>query len=375
MSGDGRVHVAHIIGSTGIYGAERWILAQSRYLDPKRARVSIVNLVDGRGKTSALVAEAERLGYDACDFDTGGRFNPLAPVRLARLARRSGYGVLHSHGYKSDLAALAAARLAGVKVIATPHGWAKENDKKLVLYEKLDRALLRFFDHVCPLSPALYDGLRSAGVPPSKMTLIWNGVDVREVDEAPPKGRTPGLKRIGYLGQLIERKGLDDLIQAFFLLQRTDCELFFIGEGPLRGRLERRARSSDGGARIHFPGYSARRLEDLKSFDVLALPSLEEGVPRCVMEAQAAGVPVVGTDIEGLRDLVADGRTGLLVPPENPAALARAVNRLLDAPALAAELAGNARQSIDEKFSAEKMARQYESLYVSLPGAPLIGKT
>lgn len=362
------IHVAHLIGSTGLYGAERWILAQLRCLDQRQIRTTVLNLVDQPGETSEIVSEAGKQGCSALDFYTGGRFNILGVARLARWARRSGCSILHSHGYKSDMMALAAGKLAGVKVVGTPHGWSKETDRKLLLYEKIDRIFLRFFDRVCPLSSGLYSGLLAAGIDRSKMTLIPNGVDIREIDDARPKSKGDGNKRIGYIGQFIERKRLEDLIEAFYLLERSDCELFLIGDGPARKKICREIESKNSN-RVHCPGYSSHRLEYLKSFDVFVLPSVEEGIPRCIMEAHVARVPVVGTDIDGIRELITPEQTGLLVPPRNPGALAEAINHLLDSPEIAKRLALNGRKLIEERFSAERMAEQYNSLYRSLVNA------
>ena len=200
IHGQVSIHVGHLIGSTGIYGAERWILAQMRYLDPRRTQASIINLIDEPGESSEIVAEAQKRGCAAVDFFTGGRFNPCAALRLADLARQRGISILHSHGYKADMMALMAGRWAGIKVISTPHGWSKENDRKLRLYETVDRLLLKFFDQLCPLSSELYNDLQTAGVKRSKTTLILNGVDIGEIDEAPARPKTDGKRRIGYIG-------------------------------------------------------------------------------------------------------------------------------------------------------------------------------
>jgi glycosyltransferase involved in cell wall biosynthesis len=290
----------------------------------------------------------------------------LGIIRLAKRLRHNGVTVVHAHGFKSDVMGLLAGRMAGVKIVSTPHGWSKEKDKKLALYEALGKLSLRFVDQVCPLSQSLHDGLVAGKIQPSKMTLILNGVDIREIDETPAKAKINGRKRIGYIGQFIERKNLDDLVEAFCRLGRSDCELYLIGDGPCREEIVRlvAARNGDGG--IFCPGYISDRLAHLKGFDVFVLPSLLEGIPRCIMEAQAAGVPVVATDIEGVRDLVKADKTGLLVPPRNPAALAQAIERILDAPELAVKLAKAGRALIEERFSAAAMAAEYEDLYQSL---------
>jgi glycosyltransferase involved in cell wall biosynthesis len=360
------IRVAHLIGSTGIYGAERWVLAQLRYLDRSRAHASLINLVDHVEEKSAIVLEAQRLGHDAVDFYTGGRFNPLGVLRLARMLRQKRIVILHSHGYKSDVMGLIAGRLAGTKVISTPHGWSNQKDKKLLFYEQLGRVCLKSFDRVCPLSQSLYDGLCADGIQSSKLTLVLNGVDIREIDEVPARAKANEKKRIGYIGQFVEGKGLNDLVDAFFALNRPDCELFMVGDGPCREKILRRVESRDGELGVYCPGYTTRRLEDLKGLDVFVLPSLSEGIPRCIMEAHAAMVPVVATDIDGIRALVKSEETGLLVPPDNAEALAAAINRVLNSPALARKVASAGRKLIEERFSAARMARQYETLYLSL---------
>jgi glycosyltransferase involved in cell wall biosynthesis len=360
------IRVAHLIGSTGMYGAERWILAQLRYLDQHRVCPSIINLVDTPGERSAIVAEAQRSGYNAQDFYTGGRFNPLGAFRLARMLRRDGISILHSHGFKSDVMGLIAGQVAGTRIISTPHGWSKEQDRKLLFYERMSKACFKFCDRVCPLSQSLYNGLLDDGIKQSRMTLIMNGVDIHEIDASRAKAKANGKKRVGYIGQFIERKNLEDLIEAFSLLNRNDCELYLIGDGSCRNEILKRIELPDGQLAVYCPGYTSHRLEDLKSFDVFVLPSRLEGIPRCIMEAQTAGVPVVGTDIEGVRDLVKSEQTGLLVVPGDPQALAEAINRILNSPELATKFAAGGRKLIENKFSAARMAAEYERLYLSL---------
>ena len=362
------IRVCHLIGSTGLYGAERWILAQMAYLDARKIQSSIVNLVDSSGDPSEFVREARNRGYAAVDFYTGGRFNPAGAWRLARFLRNLGCSIIHCHGYKSDVLGLMAAKLAGLKIVSTPHGWSKEADKKLRLYQWLGNISLRFMDRVCPLSQSLHDELRRIGISNERMTMIRNGVDIVEIDNAQQTVTKNGKKRIGFIGMLIESKGLSDLVDAFFLLNRSDCELFLIGEGPCRESVLKRFNASDKASMIHCPGYVVNRLEYLKSFDLLVLPSLSEGTPRCVMEAQAAKVPVVGTDIQGIRNLVTHERNGLLVPPRNPALLAKAIGRILDFPEFAAKFAHEGRKFVEAQFSAARMATEYESLYFSLLG-------
>ncbi len=149
------IRVAHVMGSTGVYGAERGVLALLRHVPQSRVDATLVNLVDRRGQQSEVVRRAKERGLAALDLYTGGRFSPAGITRLADLVRRNRIQILHSHGYKPDALALVAARLTGTRVISTPHGFSREGGRVLAAYEAIDRVLLRFMDHVCPLSPEL----------------------------------------------------------------------------------------------------------------------------------------------------------------------------------------------------------------------------
>jgi glycosyltransferase involved in cell wall biosynthesis len=363
-----QVRVAHILGSTGLYGAERWVLALLRYLPPIRVHATVVNLVDAANGCSEVVAAARERGFPACDFPTGGRFNPAAIVRLSRQVRLQGYTLLHSHGYKSDLVALCAARIAGVRVVSTPHGWSQEREPALAFYESLDRVLLRFVDVVCPLSPDLQDNLRRWKVPERKLRLISNALDLAEIQEAAvPAQRPNGGIVVGYIGQLLRRKNLECLLTAFARLARprSAMRLTIVGEGPLAGELRRLTASLGVEGRVWFTGYRPDRLAMLKTFDVLVLPSWQEGIPRCLMEAMAARVPVVASDIPGTRELIHDGRTGLLFRPDDPDQLAQAIATVLDRQELRQALTEHAHAHVVRHFSASRMAEAYADLYES----------
>lgn len=362
------VRVAHVLGSTGLYGAERWVLTLLRYLPAERVRAAVVNLVDDANGCSEVVSAARQRGFRAVDFPTGGRFNPVAIVRLSRQVRRQGYTLLHSHGYKSDLVALFAARIAGVRVVSTPHGWSRERDPALAFYESLDRILLRFVDVVCPLSSDLQNDLRRWKVPERKIRMISNALDLAEIQEEPVPARRPdGSIVVGYIGQLLRRKNLECLLTAFARLARARSELSLtvVGEGSLAAELRRLASALGLDGRVRFTGYRADRLAVLKTFDLLVLPSWREGIPRCLMEAMAARVPVVASDIPGIRELIEDGRTGLLFPPDDPDRLARAIATVLDRKDLRQTLIEQAHVHVAHHFSASRMAEAYADLYES----------
>ena len=367
-SGDGKIHVLHLIGSTGLYGAERWILALMRALDPDKVQSTLINLVDDQNEVSEVVAAACQRGLVAMDFYTGGKFNPFSAVRMARWVREQNVRIIHGHGFKSDGFGLLTSRLAGCKMMTTPHGWSVEKDRKLQMYEQLDRLLFRFMDLVCPLSPELAKGLKGA-IPSDKLRLVYNGVDIDEVRAAQSGNRKDTEDFvIGYIGRLVKLKNLETLLNSFHILKnsRPNVRLMIVGDGPERSNLEHQAKQSDIGERVEFLGFREDAVAFLKEFDVFVLPSLSEGIPRCIMEAMAASVPVVVSDIPGNRNLVSHGDTGLIFSTDDSCGLAELLVQIMDNPAEAAAMAIRGNRKVEEQYSNRKMAAEYTRLYQEL---------
>lgn len=362
------IHVLHLIGSSGLYGAERWILALMRAVDAGRIRSTLLNLVESDSEQSQVVSAARQRGLDASDFVSGGKFNPVAVSRLAGWARRQKVDVIHGHGFKSDVIGLLAARMACCKVIATPHGWSMEKDTKLKVFEAIDRTTFRFMDMVCPLSLDLAAGLKR-WVRSDKIRVILNGVDLDEMKEVKPTGKQhPDTFLIGYVGQLIERKDLSTLLKAVKILLEGGARirLMVIGDGPKQPALKEEACKLGIGEHVAFEGFRPDAAAFLKTFDAFVLPSRMEGIPRCVMEAMAAGIPVVVSDIPGNRNLVIHKDTGLLFAPGNCHDLAEKIAFLVEHPALTGTMAEKAWQKVEGEFSSRKMAGEYSTLYSQL---------
>ncbi len=358
--------VAQLIGSTGVFGAERWILALMSYLDPKEVDSIIINLVDEcPTKDSPIVVEAKKRGLKAIDFYTSGKFNPFSAKRLAEWLDKNQYKIIHSHGYKSDFVAWLAKKNKGsFSIISTPHGWSKEADLKLRLYERADRFLLKKFDYVVPLSVKLLEGLKKDGVNPKRLKLILNAVDLEEIDKTYPKDLGDSFY-IGYVGRLIESKGLECLLDAFKLISSkiSNLRLGFVGEGPFKEYLSTRVKDYNLTSKVDFFGYQSNSVSYLKAFSVFVLPSFSEGIPRCIMEAMAAKIPVVASDIEGNRILVEHKKTGLLFPVGDAQKLSDAIYYMLTHKEEAQKMVENARAKIEKEFSAKRMAQEYTYLY------------
>lgn len=360
-----KIHVLHLIGSGGLYGAERWVLALMRAFDDSCVSSTVVNLVEFEGERSPVVAAAQQRGLEALDFVSGGKFNPFSIPRLAGWVRNQKVDIIHGHGYKSDVIGLLAARIAGCKIITTPHGWSLESDRRLQMYETIDRATFRFMDMVCPLSPDLEAGVRKSARH-SRVKMILNGVDIAEIESIDPVTKEHhNTFLIGYIGQLIERKDLGTLLKATKILLEggSKIRLTIIGDGPKHAVLEEEARTLGVEAHVEFTGFRTDATAFLKSFDAFVLPSHMEGIPRCVMESMAAGIPVVASDIQGNRSLVVHGETGLLFPAGDCHDLADKISCLMRNPSETRVMAAKAKAVVYERFSSRNMAHEYSALY------------
>ncbi len=358
---------------TGLYGAERWILALIKHLDPKQVHTFVGVIRDDPSLEAPLIREAQKLGFETITIEAYGRFNLAAVKTLRRVIQQKGIHILHTHGYKQDLIGLLATRGTNCRILATPHGWSKEPDVKLWCYELLNRLTFLFLDAVVPLSEGLYQGLCRIPGLKKRLSLIPNGVDLTEIaaiDQVPQEIRDARGKRLsilGYIGQLIHRKGVDVLLRALHRLPQRDFKAFVIGEGPLRRELEALASSLGLSDQVVFTGYRPDRLNFLLGFDVFILPSRLEGIPRCLMEAMGMGKAVIASDIKGCRYLIPEeGLQGLLFPPGDDRVLAEKIGYLLANPSIREKLGREAQKFITTHYSAARMARDYQDLYFRL---------
>jgi glycosyltransferase involved in cell wall biosynthesis len=180
-------------------------------------------------------------------------------------------------------------------------------------------------------------------------------------------GLPPDALVCGAVSRLDALKGIDDLILAFAQVEATRAAyLVIVGEGPERQRLEKIVQDIGVSDRIIWAGYRAGVPHLLPAFDIFVQPSMHEGLPNTVLEAMAAGLPVIATGVGGTPELVVNGKTGLLVPPANPAALADAITALSENPVARGSMGWAGRQRVQQHFTIEEMVQKTEQLYEDL---------
>jgi len=297
-------------------------------------------------------------------------------VQLWRLCRRERFDLVATHTSKGGFIGRLAAKAAGAPcVVHHAHGFAFRETQKPWLqrcYAVLERVAARACNLIVSVSEEhRQGGIRQRVAAPEKIVTVLNGIQVEGIGRtsAADARRMLGLETedvlIGVASRLAEKKGVEDLIAAFPEIHRThpNTRLVLLGEGPFRQELEQRAQQTGLADGIHFTGFRDNVPDLLAAFDIIAQPSISEGLSIAVLEAMAAGKPVVACDIQGNREVIASGVTGILTPPSDPAALATAMRFLLDNPSVARKLGIAAQADCYRRFSQERMVRQILGLY------------
>ena len=292
-------------------------------------------------------------------------------ARPATLARAAGFArwcrarriaVVQTCDLYANSFALPAAALAGTSVRL---GSRRElNPDKSPAQISLQRQAYRFAHAVVANSRAASDILQREGVPATRIEVIPNGLDVQRFAARASYG---SITTVLTVANLRMEKAHDVLLQAAATLLKAHPQLRFqiAGDGPRLPSLRRLAAALGIAERVTFLGHREDVPALLAHADVFVLPSRSEAFPNGAIEARAAGLPVVASAVGGLLDLVDPGRTGLLVPPDDPRALADALDGLVRAPARAAALGGAARDEVVRRYSFDRMVRSFEDLYLS----------
>jgi glycosyltransferase involved in cell wall biosynthesis len=369
-----KIHVLQIITPVGFYGAERWILALVNNSDPEFVRHDLAVTQESDSQDLEITEHYPEGEGQTFRVKMSGRFDLKVINALSEIVRQRQIEVIHTHGYKSDILGFIVAKKNGIKCISTPHGFGQPETLKLKLFIKLGLVALRFMDHVLPLSAQLHQEILRLGIPESKVQTIQNAVDLVEVDSVRQENMREDVgdrtKKIGYIGRFDENKNVIDIIKIFHRIWQLgpEVELILVGDGDTREELERYTANLESRDVIHFLGFRHDRLNWLKDFDIFIMTSLNEGIPRCVMEAMGMGVPVVAYDIPGVAQLISHQTTGFLAEVGDIDGMVNNCRQLLAESELATRIAQQAREFVDHQFSGKRMAREYLGVYRDILG-------
>jgi glycosyltransferase involved in cell wall biosynthesis len=384
------VRIVNVITRMIVGGPQQVSLLTARYYQGSSA--VDYQLVFGRESGPEGDYHAEIAASGVPHHPQASLVRELAPVRdlralggLVALLRRLQPHVVHARSAKARLLAPLAARLARVPVtVQTVHGWSFNNavDRRRALFIRLERLARRFCDATVLVSRQdLAEGLALGVLPTNAVArgqalVIRSGVDLGAV--APLDG--PARRALRAAEGVPDDRPVVSLVQRLsppktplvfvralpgILAERPDAVAWIVGDGPLRPAVEAAVSEAGVGGRVRFLGLRKDIPALLSASDVLVHSSLREGLPRVVLEALAIGTPVVATAVGGVPDAVAEGVTGLLVRPEDPAALAGAVLAALTDRAAAARRAQAGRAAVGA-FSARRMLDEQHALYQRL---------
>ncbi len=369
------MNLLHLTSSRFFGGPERQMLELALELKP-HCQTTIASFSEG-GRCRDFLRHARERGIDAVSVaaDTPRLF--AAKRDVVSLLRETDADVLICHGYKAGIIGLLAARSAGVAVIAVSRGWTAESPR-VRLYESLDRRVLRQMEHVVCVSHGQAEKVFRAGV--DRISVIHNAVRCERFATASIISRTqlanyfpsPPRLIVGAAGRLSPEKGFEILVQAAAEVraQCPDVGFVLFGDGPLRSLLQDQATACGLEDWFVMPGFRDDLDELLPSLDLFCSSSYSEGLPNVILEAHAAGVPVVATAVGGTPEVVDDGQTGFLVPAGCPSALAGPIIRLASDASLSERMGAAARDRVREQFSFPAQATSYRQLFDTLCSGP-----
>ena len=369
--GHGRsIRVLHVIDSFDLGGAQEAILQLAIRCDSDWI-TSEVAALHGRG----IYFQRFREAGIVCHSLSPSKFLPFYVPALIRLIVRRRFDVVHCHLIASNLVAKPIAALLGVPVRIN-HDHSNDSYRGaggVRMY--LDRLANHLSTHVCAVSASTRDFLlRREKLPPSRVTLIYNGTDLSRyrppsADEKITARRAYGLNEagivVGGVGRLNYQKNFSLFLEVAARLRKRHPHIQYIlaGDGPERNALEQQVDRLDLRERVRFAGLVRDMASFYPVFDILLMPSRFEGLPLTLLEAMAMEIPAVASAVDGVAEIVENERDGILVQPGNVGAFEEKLEALIAHPRKIGVLGRAAREKIVAHFSCERMTRAVEALY------------
>ncbi|MGL6075178.1 MAG: glycosyltransferase family 4 protein [Fimbriiglobus sp.] len=363
------MRIVHLTASSFFGGPERQMLGLAQAL-PAEFACQFLLFSEG-GKYAEFQAQIRAAGFPA-ECLTADAPHFLATLRALTAKLRDAHAqVLITHGYKSNILGRIAARRTGIPIVSVSRGWTWEN-RKMQLYTWLDQRHLKFIDHVVAVSDGQRDKVLACGVPPQRVTTIRNSSRLASFTQRDPSGERQlrsylpaSVERIVLAaGRLSPEKGFDVLLRAAQEVLEADSGTGFVlfGEGDERAALTALANELNLGERFVMPGFT-KELDTLIPWaDVVVLSSYSEGLPNVLLEASAAGVPIVATRVGGVPEVVEEGDSGFLVEAGHHEDLARRLIQLLWDADRRRVMGEAGRERMQAMFTFEAQAQSYMRL-------------
>jgi glycosyltransferase involved in cell wall biosynthesis len=356
--------VLHVNDQSGWRGGEQQMLYLARGLARRSVPTALALQAGG-----AAAARAREAGLPVHEVRMRGEWDLRAAYRIARVARRGAFNVLHSHTAHAQTLVMLAARL-----------WA--SGRRVVAHRRIEFPVgrggfglgrLKYMfgvDAFVAISNRVKETLIEAGVPEWRVFVVRSVTDPGRFAAADPLSRAAlGIPDdafvVGNVGALVGHKDHRTLLEACRIVRDAIAETWvvIVGEGPLRGRVREKARALHMDDRLVMTGFRTDVPRLIPIFDVFALSSSEEGLCSTLLEVAASGCPIVATDAGGVREAVLPGETGLIVPTKSPRSLAHGILEMAERPEMARRMAERGKERVARQFTPDVLTERTLAVY------------
>lgn len=358
--------VLHVVAPGAVGGLERVVQFLAAGHRERGLDVHVAAVVPGSEPADDFFRPLSDAGVAVHRVAVDGRSYRRERRGVAALCRRLAPDLVHTHGYRSDVVDAGVARELGIPTATTVHGFTGGGWKNR-LYERLQRSAFGLFDAVVAVSRPLAAQLRWTGLAADRLHVIPNAwrpagppLDVAVARRA--LGVPDDVFHVGWVGRLSAEKGPDVFVDALATLADLPVVASVLGDGRERAALEERAARAGVAGRIRWHDTVPEAGRLFSAFDAFVLSSRTEGTPIVLLEAMAAATPIVATAVGGVPDVVSE-REARLVPPDDPAALARAIRAIHDERDAATVCARRGRERLDAAFAPDPWLSAYEAVY------------
>lgn len=376
-----KIRILQLTTSLQENGPGKRLLALFKYLDQDRFRISACSMYQA---ADSIVRQLPKLNIDYTCLNMKNFFDIRVLNPLLKLLKDKKIDILHTHNIRADYYGRIAAKVAGTKLILSTVG-GEYTSYYRINYNFGVYSLTKFTDHLmdrwCCHYIAVSERIREIilndwGVNPSKVSVIYNGIDLTEFDEMTDQQETKLKERLGennykIIGTVMvfkKSKGYEYLVGAAqkLVYKYPNMKFLCVGGGGDRSCIEALVRENRLDNFFLFTGHRQDVVRLLSKMDIFVFPSYSEGFPRAVLEAMAGCKPVVVSNIGGCNELVTHNVNGLIIEPRDAQGLADAINYLIQNPEFARKIAEQGKQMVEQKFNASHNAKAHEQLYLEL---------
>ena len=362
-----KIKILHVITSLGLGGAEKLLLSYLKNLDKKKYSFYVCCLRDKPDDLSFEISEYAQI----INLKMKNKFNPAVIFHLLNVIKKIQPEIIHTHLFQPRIYTTFAHLLYRRGVLIT-HKHSIVNPRKHHIFMLLEMVTILFNNKVIAISESVKKSLNKYEfIPKSKIFVLTNSIDCKKFNEAFKQRAYPIDKSIviGTVGRIERVKGIKYLLLAMkiILRQYSNARLEIVGDGSELNELKLLAEKLGISNSVIFFGKLAHPIPNYSRMDIFVLPSLLEGFGIVLLEAMAAGIPVIATNVHGIKEVVIDGKSGILIPPKNPEAIAKSVLRIIEDPRLSKDLVeeGFKRARL---FDIQEHLLKLENLYNSLLG-------